>query len=314
MSAQHLTEFHGLPVFDLPPRSAEAELPSADAVAWRLRIDWNESEEFGEIWQRFLNDVDTTRVAALIIGAWNEEMYDEAPSDELQYVIDAVPRFPALKAFFLADIESEENEISWIVQTDLSPLLQAYPALEELGARGAHQEFTPVHHASLRTLRLESGGMSAAVVRGIAESELPALERLELWLGSEEYGGDTTVADLAPLLSGARFPALRHLGLQDSEIEDAVAEAIAHAPVVPTLESLALSMGVLTDAGAEALLSGQPLTHLKRLDLHHHFLSDAMAQRLRETLEPAGVELDLSEQEKAEDSGGRLWHYVAVAE
>jgi hypothetical protein len=73
-------------------------------------------------------------------------------------------------------------------------------------------------------------------------------------------------------------------------------------------------MGVLTDAGAEALLSGQPLTHLKQLDLHHHFLTDAMVQRLREDLEPAGVELDLSEQETPEGYDGRVWHYVAVAE
>jgi hypothetical protein len=314
MSVDHLTEFHGLPVFDLPSGDSTTALPAADAVAWRLRYSWDSSEGMDQIWGRFLATVDTTRVSALVLGAWSEEMYEDDLAPELQRVIDAKDSFPALRAFFLADLISEENEISWIEQTDLSPLLSAFPALEELGARGAHREFTPLRHSSLRTLRLESGGMAAAVVRGISESELPALERLELWLGSDSYGGDATVADLAPLLSGTRFPALRHLGLQDSEIEDAIAEAVAHAPVVPSLQSLALSMGVLTDAGAEALLSGQPLTHLKQLDLHHHFLTDAMVQRLREDLEPAGVELDLSEQETPEGYDGRVWHYVAVAE
>jgi hypothetical protein len=80
------------------------------------------------------------------------------------------------------------------------------------------------------------------------------------------------------------------------------------------LESLSLSMGVLTDAGAEALLSGQPLSHLKKLDLHHHFLGDAMMQRLREALEPAGIELDLSERQKPDEYNGQIWHYIAVAE
>jgi hypothetical protein len=314
MSAQHLTEFHGLPVFNLPFDPA-AELPQPGAVAWRLAFDWdNGSEELEQIWARFVDRVDTTGVRALIIGPWSEDMYEGDLGAEVQRVIDAKDAFPALRAFFLADVESEENEISWIDQVDLTPFLTAFPALEELGARGAHREFTPIRHTALRSLRLESGGLSAAVVRGVSESELPSLESLELWLGSDSYGGDSTVDDLATLLSGTRFPALRHLGLQDSELQDAIAEAVAHAPVVPTLESLSLSMGILTDAGAEALLTGQPLTHLKRLDLHHHFLSDEMVKRLCEALEPAGVELDVSEQENPVGYDGEPWHYVAVSE
>lgn len=146
------------------------------------------------------------------------------------------------------------------------------------------------------------------MARAVGESDFPALEYLELWLGSENYGGDTTVADLEPILSGERLPALRHLGLQNSEIQDEVAAAVASAPVVARLESLAQSMGTLTDMGAEALLSGRSLTHLRRLDLHHHFLSDAMVERLRTTF--SGVELDVSEQEKPDDD----WYYVAVSE
>ncbi|WP_042379233.1 STM4015 family protein [Streptacidiphilus melanogenes] len=315
MSAHHLTTFHGLPVFDLPSADASEPLPAADSVAWRLRRDWDDEEDFDGLWRRFLDAVRTEDVRALVIGAWDEEMYeDDALAPVLQAVLDAKDRFPRLRAFFLADLESEENEISWIQQQDLAPLLEAFPTLEELGARGAHRVFTPVQHASLRRLRLESGGLAKEVVHGVSESKLPALEYLELWLGSENYGGDTTVADLAPLLAGDRFPALRHLGLQDSEIQDEIAAAVAAAPVVPMLTSLSLSMGVLTDTGAEALLHGQPLTHLERLDLHHHFLSDGMMQRLREALEPAEVELDLSGQSTPHQWNDQVWHYVAVSE
>ncbi|MDI5965499.1 STM4015 family protein [Streptomyces sp. SL13] len=314
MFSQHLTQFHGLRVFDLPAAGSADPLPEPDAVAWRLAYDWNAEEDLEAIWARFLDTVDTTRVTAVIIGAWSDEMYESDLGAELNRVIEAADRLPALTGFFLADVVSEENEISWIEQTDLAPLLNAFPRLRELGARGGHREFGPVRHQELRTLRLESGGMSGAVVRSIAESELPALERLELMLGSENYGGDTTVEDLAPLLSGTRFPALRHLGLMDSEVQDAIAEAVAQAPVVPMLETLSLALGVLTDAGAEALLSGQPLTHLARLDLHHHYLSDAMTQRVREALEPAGVEVDLDDRMKPDEYDGQVYHYIAVAE
>ncbi|SEK57443.1 STM4015 family protein [Streptacidiphilus jiangxiensis] len=315
MSARHLTEFHGLPVFDFPSASAAETLPEPGGVAWRLRYDWDdESEQFEQIWQRFLGAVRTEDVRALVVGAWEEEMFEDTLGPVLQRVVDARDRFPALRAFFLADVESEENEISWIQQVDLAPLLTAYPQLAELGARGGHRVFTPVDHGALRSLRLESGGLAREVVRGITGSKLPALESLELWLGVEEYGGDTTVADLAPLLDGGAFPALRHLGLQDSELQDEIAAAVATAPVVPSLTSLSLSMGVLTDAGAESLLGGQSLTHLDRLDLHHHFLSDAMMQRLRDTLEPAGVELDLSDRSTPSEWGGEQHRYVAVSE
>ncbi|MFC7639817.1 hypothetical protein ACFQX6_01220 [Streptosporangium lutulentum] len=43
---------------------------------------------------------------------------------------------------------------------------------------------------------------------------------------------------LEPILSGERLPTLKHLGLQDSEIQDEIASAVASAPVVARLESL----------------------------------------------------------------------------
>ncbi|GAA5010331.1 hypothetical protein GCM10025734_54070 [Kitasatospora paranensis] len=147
------------------------------------------------------------------------------------------------------------------------------------------------------------------MVRALGESDLPALTDLDVWLGVDEYGGDHTLDDLAPLLTGARLPALRRLGLQNSEYQDDIAAAVARAPVVARLEHLALGMGVLTDEGAAALLEGQPLTHLASLDLHHHYLSDGMQQRLTEAL--PGVDVDLSEADDPEDEEDR---YVAVSE
>ncbi|MEU4997878.1 STM4015 family protein [Streptomyces sp. NPDC021622] len=310
----HLEQFDGLPVFTFPFEGDDAadELPPPEAVAWRFDSYAGE-EVFARQWRRFLAAVPLEKVRALVIGPW-WDAYDEvgiAPVVEL--LCAERDGLAGLRALFLADVLSEESEISWIKLGDLTPLLKAFPRLETLGARGGEAlVLEPVRHDFLRSLRFESGGLPAAPVRALGACEFPALERLELWLGTDWYGGDASVADVAPLLSpGGRLPALRHLGLQNSDIQDEIAAAVAGAPVVPQLDSLALSMGALSDEGGAALLDGQPLTHLGELDLHHHFLSEPMAARVLDALEPHGVRVDLHRARPRLRSGAR---YVAVGE
>ncbi|MFB4311827.1 STM4015 family protein [Actinomadura sp. GTD37] len=316
---QHLDEYAGLPVAtfnedtDVEEVTEEDDgrggdaLPAAAEAAWFVGTSFDE-EPFGDVFARFLRTVDTTEVTALIIGYWGAS-YDSGAADPAAVLTEAAASFPKLRALFLGDITGEESEISWIEHSDVSPLLAAFPDLERFEVRGAQGlVLDPVKSDRLKVLRFESGGLPAAIVRAVAASELPNLEHLDLWLGEDNYGGDAAVADLAPILSGERLPALRHLGLEDSEIQDEIAAAVAGAPVVARLESLSLAMGVLTDRGAEALLAGQPLTHLRKLDLHHHFLSDAMVERVKAAL--PGVEVDLDDQEKPDGD----WHYIAVSE
>ncbi|MFD0313316.1 STM4015 family protein [Streptomyces flavalbus] len=314
---EHLRELHGLAAYDFPPPDGPGDLPEAGAVAWRLSVNPYASdakENFGELWDRFLDTVDPAGVRALVVGQWGEP-YDNDSGVVVRRLVDAKDRLTGLRAVFIGDLEMEEAEISWIEQSDVTPVLDAYPLLEELGVRGGTGlRFPAVRHERLRTLSFEAGGLPGEVVRGVAASELPALEYLELWFGVEEYGGDATVADLAPILGGGRFPALHHLGLRNSEIQDEIAAAVASAPVVAQLRSLDLSLGVLTDEGLTALLDGQPLTHLTWLDLRHNFVSDAVAQRARAALEAAGVEVDLSETGEEWEDDGVVHRFTAVAE
>ncbi|MFJ8431019.1 STM4015 family protein [Kitasatospora sp. NPDC094019] len=312
----HIEDFHGLPVLDFVTAvDAGDELPDPGAVAWKIRTEFDAAGEWTARWGQFLDRVDTTAVTAVVIGDWSHDG-PVSFAGPLAALLGAADRLPALRGLFIGDITYEENEISWIEMVDVTPVLTTFPLLTELVVRGASGEYAegeglalqPLRHEHLRALRFESGGLPKAVPRAVAASELPALERLEFWLGVHAYGGSTRPADLDPFLDGGRFPALRHLGLQNSEFQDEIAAAVAHAPVVARLESLNLSMGVFTDEGATALLDGQPLTHLKRLDLHHHYLSEGMLRRLREAL--PGVELDLSEAGRPEER----WQYVAVAE
>ncbi|MBL7496300.1 STM4015 family protein [Frankia sp. CNm7] len=316
---EHLTEFAGKPVANFRyehdgesssdyygPNFLEPPASAGD-VTWRVAT-WFDGPGFGDVFQKFLDEVETAEVTHLVIGYWGAS-YDKGVPDPVELLVGAAGRLPALRALFLGDIVMEEAEISWIEQSDVTRLFNAFPGLEHLEVRGGEGlELRPFQSRVLRTLRFESGGLPATVVRAVGESDLPALEHLDLWLGTDNYGGDATTADLAGVLDGERLPALRHLGLEDAEIADEVASAVAGAPIVARLESLSLAMGALTDRGAESLLSGQPLTHLRRLDLHHHFLTDSTMDRVRGSL--PGVEVDLDEQESPNGD----WFYIAVSE
>ncbi|MFJ9695930.1 STM4015 family protein [Kitasatospora sp. NPDC101183] len=307
--SHHLEDFHTLPIHEFAPEHDAADRPAPGEAAWRLAIEYDSKIDFDELWQSFLDTVDTTGVRALVIGPWWRGGYEPVRA-VIETVVDDAERLPALEALFLGDVTYDECEISWIQMTDVTPLLTAFPRLASLAVRGGTDlRLQPVQHEALRELRFEAGGLPARVVRAVAASELPSLERLELWLGVDEYGGDSTLDDIAPFLDGSRLPKLRHLALANSEFQDEIAAAVAHAPVVARLETLDLSMGLLTDEGVAALIEGQPLTHLRSLDLHHHYLSEEVQQRLCESL--PGVTVDLSEDESHEDDEDR---YVAVAE
>ncbi|MEU0940598.1 STM4015 family protein [Embleya sp. NPDC005971] len=312
----HLGELGGLPVheflavddidgFDKDDEEQLAELvasaPEPGAVAWKIATHFEAELEFADVFALFLDTVDTTRVRALVIGYWATDIL-EGENAIIRVLCEHADRFPALRHLFVGDIIGEEHEVSWIPPEDITPLLDAFPHLEELGYRfGQDQQpasgfaLRPTRHERLRKLVLQTGGMPARVPRAVAACEFPALEYLDLWLGVPMYGGDASAADLADLLDGTRHPELRHLGLMNSAIQDEVAAAVAASPVLARLRSLDLSMGTLSDTGADALLAGRPLTHLERLTVHHHFLGADAAARLRAALEPAGVAVHLSE-------------------
>ncbi|MDQ0988268.1 STM4015 family protein [Streptomyces sp. V2I9] len=312
LGIEHLDHFHGLPVHT--PEPSSGALPAADSVAWRLVCDEDEDDGFATLWEQFLETVDTTRVRALVIGPWWSEEYTPfAPVMEL--IVTHADRFPALRGLFLADVVGEECEVSWLRMCDVTPVLEALPLLEEFAVRGCGREglaLRPLRHTALRSLRFESGGLPGALVRAVTASELPALERLELWFGSTWYGCDATVEDIRPVLAGGLFPRLRHLGLQNSEFQDEIAAAVGSAPAVAQLESLALSMGTLSDTGGEALLNGQPLHHLSLLDLRHHYLTEPMVERIRTACAPAVVEAGEAEEDYGDPDEPE--RYVAVSE
>lgn len=211
----HIEQFHGLPVFDFVQALDEAAdagdaaavpLPEPASAAWRIGLHYDSEEAFTERWRQFLDTVDTERVTAVVIGPWFSDEPEQLDA-ALAAIVEAAGRLPALRGLFVGDVTYEESEISWLEMCDVTPLLTAYPELTELVVRGgSNLELTPVRHEALRALRFEAGGLPAAVVRAVAGCDFPVLERLELWLGVDNYGGDATLSDLAPSWTARASP------------------------------------------------------------------------------------------------------------
>jgi hypothetical protein len=297
--------FAGRPIVDYDPATG---ITHPTRAAYRVRFeDSRGATPFDELMQQLLDDPNLEFVEALVIGNWGE--YGDSPDEAVAALTNHADRLPNLKAIFVGDISQEEAEISWIQQGDLSPLLAAFPQLEELKVRGGMDLSLSgaSGHANLRKLTIESGGLPSSVTAAIGSMDLPQLEELELWLGSEEYGWDGTAADVAGILAGAGLPNLKRLGLMDSEIQDEIAKAAATGAIVSRLEELDLSMGILTDEGGEALLASAAVAGLDRLNLRHHYMTDAVMARFA-SLGPA---VDVSEQEDGSDPDDR---YIEVSE
>src|SRR5260221_14644610 len=114
-------------------------------------------------------------------------------SDDLvETLVAACDKLPALTAIFIGDITYEDCDISWIHQSDVSPLFEAYPNLEYFWVRGGDGlSVGPVQHQHLKSLIIEAGGLNVSVPEEVLKSDLPELEHLDLWLGKDGYGATT---------------------------------------------------------------------------------------------------------------------------
>lgn len=276
--------FAGQKVIDFHPKEK-----LSSGVCYRLRSDWD-GNPMAPLLKSFLDSPAAPEATALVIGYWAGDDVSLSSASVIEPMVASRHRLANLKALYLGDITSEESEMSWIEQSDVAPLLQAFPQLELLRIRGGNSLAIsrPIHH-NLRALAIETGGLDKSVVRSLGQAEFPNLEYLELWLGAQEYGGNVTAQELAPILSGELFPNLRYLGLRNSQIIDQLTPAIVSSPLVGRIEELDLSLGLLSNLGALELAKLQTPS-LKRLNLHYNYISPEFTKALKEST----FEVDLS--------------------
>lgn len=247
---------------------------------------YEESDENGagpkELLQKMLDDPELPGIKHVIVGYWGE-CYEQSPQAIIDGIVANKDRFAHLDSLYIGEMDYEECEVSWIIQGDYSAIYQALPNLKSLTIKGAQDLVLgkDISHVGLQKLEIICGGLDVKVIEAVAGANLPALETLILYLGVDDYGYNAQLSDLEKLLVPGKFPALKYLGLVDSEEQDEIAGLILKSGVMKQLETLDLSYGVLTDKGGELLLDyiKEPRT-LKKLVIEHHYLTDDMVKKV----------------------------------
>jgi hypothetical protein len=242
------------------------------------------------------------------LTVWPATVMHGEPTPDDAAIVDAIVACGVPRALRRLAFDPLDFQISWTRLTDLSPIYPHLSRLEELAIQAGDVTLGRIDLPSLRSLEVVTGGLRRHVPASIATASWPRLERLVLYLGTERYGGDCTLADLAPILDGAVLPpGLRTLGLCNCEFADELALAVACSPILPRLAHLDLSHGTLSDAGAQVLLDhAGAFRHLATLDLRASYLSPGAC----EALARLGPRVELSGQQLPED-GDR---YVSISE
>ncbi|MBD2362728.1 STM4015 family protein [Anabaena minutissima FACHB-250] len=308
---EYTTTFANRPVVEFDP---EMKISDPVGTAYAIRCEYDDEENAVDKLAKLLQDDQAINLQALVFGLWDGDMPNDSSQGVIEALVSAKDQLTSLQAVFIGDIHSEESEISWIVQSDISPILEAYPILEVLQVRGGEGlAFSPfVGHDHLKALIIETGGLSSATINQICALNLPKLQHLELWLGSDNYGGDSSLADLNPILIEQKFSNLVYLGLRNSEYSDDIAEALVRSPLLKTIRIIDLSMGTLSDAGAELLLKNPVVQQLDILNLSENYLSAEIINFVEELQGNFHVQIMINGQ-RGEDEYDEE-RYCAVAE
>lgn len=258
-----------------------------------------------------LADPEFPQVDVLEIGSWGN-----AWEDDCQAIIDGIvakkEAFAHVQELTIGMMEMEDCEISWIMQGNYSDIWQALPNLKHLTIQGSTDlQLGEIVHDQLESLEIICGGLPMDVIKSVAHAKLPNLRKLVLYLGVDNYGFDGSAEEMRDVLAEMDFPKLEYLGLLDSEMQDELVQIILDCPLMPQLTTLDLSCGTLTDKGGALLLDNvSRFPKLQKLDLHHHFLSDQMMKKLT----ALSIEVDVSEQNEADDYNGELYYYALITE
>lgn len=261
--------------------------------------------------QDILSDPEFPELKELVIGSWGD-----ASQEDCQPLLDAIvsnaDKFSHITKLFVGDMDFDVCEVSWIIQGDYSRIWEAMPQLKELTIKGSQDlSLGTIRHEELESLTIICGGIGKNVLEEIEKAYLPNLKKLLLYIGIEAYGFDGDADTIKKMLDNSDFPKLTYLGITDSEIQDELAEVVLESKYIRQITTLDLSNGTLTDKGGQLLLQKLPeLTNIKKLDVHYHYLSDEMMGKLQ----GLPVEVDVSEQEQADEWDGKLWYNAMLTE
>ncbi|MEZ4238369.1 MAG: hypothetical protein R3F59_19905 [Myxococcota bacterium] len=249
-------------------------------------------------------DADAARfLTAVRVRAPDDDGYGPEPAyaDALAK-LRAAP-LPGLRRF---ELDDTAYQLSWI---DLGcfDLFVPCPRLEHVRLVAGDLTLGEVRAPRLVSFTVRTTGLKVQVVEALCAGELPALEVLDLWIG-DPGRSDVGVADLA--LLHRPWPRLRHLGLGNAPLTDALVDVLADSPVLPQLVSLDLAGGTLTRVGAERLVARADRFRHLSLDLEGNLLDEEAAAAVARALPDVGCD----DQREVEDDDDDPSYYVSVGE
>lgn len=281
----------------------------------RYSYSYDDYEENGKSAETMITDIledpEFPALEELVIGDWGDA-WEDSCQPLLNGMIEHAERFSHIRRLFVADMDYEECEVSWIMQGDYSKLWAALPNLRSLTIKGSMElELGDICHDGLEELTIICGGLGLSVMQSIQNAKLPNLKKLLLYIGVEDYGFDGNADTVKELLNKAEFPKLTYLGIADSEIQDELTKVVLESKFIGQIETLDLSLGTLTDEGGQLILETIPKwPNIKNLDVHYNYLTDQMA----ESLEKLPIAVDASERNKPDEYHGSIYMNAMLTE
>jgi uncharacterized protein (TIGR02996 family) len=200
------------------------------------------------------------------------------------------------------------DQISWHHTGNLSKLWKGVPNLRVLEIETGDFNVGKREAPALERGVFITGGLGKACAKGIATATMPKIKHLEIYYGVDEYGGDSTIKEVKPLLDRTDLKDLRYLGIKNSTFANDIAGALDGAKVLKGIKTLDLSYSTMTDEGANALAAAKSsLAHLDVLDLTHNYLSKAGVK----TVQGICKKVITAQQQESDDGE---YYYVGIAE
>lgn len=273
--------------------------------------DYDDGSAEGMI-QEIMETPQFQTLSELVIGDWGNS-WEDGCQPIIDDIVANADKFSHIQKLFIGNMDYESCEVSWIIQGDYSKIWAAMPQLKELTIKGSMElELGDnICHEELEALTIICGGLPKYVIKSIQNAKFPKLKKLLLFIGVDNYGFDGDADTIKELLEEADFPELTYLGITNSEIQDALTEVVLNSKFMGQISTLDLSNGTLSDEGGALLLEKIPAyPNIKKLDLHHNYFSGEMAKKLK----ALSVEVDVSEQEEADEEDGEIYMYAVLTE
>ncbi len=260
-----------------------------------------------ELISMILNDKDLDSLDEIIVNYW-EEPYEKNSQEIINMFVENKIKFKNLKSLFIGNMDYEVCEISWILQGDYSEIWNALPNLEKLKIKGGSElTLGEINHQNLKELEIITGGLGSDVIKQIKEANLPSLEKLVLYIGTDEYGFDGGIQDINNLLVKLNsLKNLKYLGIVNSDIQNQLVKVVMDSEVVSKLEVLDLSYGTLIDIGAKYIIDNiDKLKNIKKIELNRSYFTKEMYEKLKSL----HIEVGLEEVEEIELNDKKINEY-----